>query len=108
MGHVPDDDNFEQWMDSSAEEWSKPQETGDDPEPQREETDRWGSPVTKKDPVLDDGGWQPEIPSSPSSRTSKKGGFKWWIILIILVVLLCICTFAVVAGLQIFNVIDLF
>jgi len=108
MGHIPDDDNYEEWMDSSAEEWSKPQQTGDAPEPPREPTDRWGSPVTKKEPVLDDSGWQPETPISTSSKTAKKGGFKWWILVIVLVVVLCLCIFAVVAGLQIFNVIDLF
>jgi hypothetical protein len=108
MGQIPDDDNYEEWMNSSAEDWSKPQAQSNTPEPPREPTDRWGSPVTKKEPVINDGGWRPEKPISPSSKTTKKRGFKWWILVIILVVLLCICIFAVVAGLQIFNVIDLF
>jgi hypothetical protein len=114
MGHIPDDDNYEEWMDASAEEWSKPEEPGPAPVPESEPTDRWGSPTTPAE-VLDDGdrwGSEPIEPTrdtpSQAGPTEKKDGFKWWILLIILAVILCICACLVVVGIPIFGLSEYF
>jgi hypothetical protein len=113
MGHIPEDDNYNEWMDASAEEWSKPQEPSSPPPEPQGETDRWGSPISDKEVLDDPTRWgseapqpKPEIPTQ--EPTPKKGSLKWWIILIIVAVVLCLCACVVLAGLQIFNVVDMF
>jgi hypothetical protein len=104
MGHIPEDENFDDFMNASAEEWSKEEEPLPAPEPIEEPTDRWGSPS----PVEDPNRWgsepleTPQTPQKPTYDTPEKNkGSKWWIIAIIVVVLLCI--FACVAIVLIFG-----
>jgi hypothetical protein len=102
MGHIPEDENFDEFMNASAEEWSKPEEI--EPEPEVvEEHDRWGSPLPEEPAPKVESEWKPEpvIPdSSYTPEPPKKNASKWWIIAIIIVVVLCICLcVAVVAGL---------
>jgi hypothetical protein len=96
MGHIPDENN-DDFMNASAEEWSKPEEPAPAP-PKQEETNRWGSPIP--DPtVMGDSGPASPRPSSAGSPPAKKSGSKWWIILIIVLVILCLCVCLAVFGL---------
>lgn len=94
MGHIPEDENFDDFMNASAEEWSKAEEPQPVPEPVEEATDRFGSsPIVEDDPNR----WGSEPLEAP--QTTQKSTFepkkknersKWWIIAIIVVVVLCI------------------
>lgn len=93
MGHIPEDENLNDFMNASAEEWSKEQEPEPIPEPSGEPADRWGSPAPDDDPNR----WgsepikTPQKPETPIYEPVKKNeGSKWWIIAIIAVVVLCI------------------
>jgi len=93
MGQIPEDENFEDFMDASAEEWSKEEAPEPIPDPSGEPTDRWGSPAPDDTP--DRWGSEPlEAPQPPLKTTvepkKKNEGSKWWIIAIIVVVVLCI------------------
>ena len=101
MGHMPDDENYDEFMNSSAEEWSK-SEPAPEPKTGSEKTNRWGSPIPDPTVSEDPRRWGSE-PSQPA-RTNyqppdKKSGSKWWIILIIVLVVLCLCACLVVFGL---------
>ncbi len=92
MGHIPDDDNFDEFMNASAEEWSKPEETTPQPKAEKEQTNRWGSPAPQTDSDTNRWGSEPLESSTPDSEPQKKkGGSKWWVIAIIIVVVLCLC-----------------
>lgn len=94
MGHIPDDDNFDEYMNASAEEWSKPEETGPQPEKIDEQVDRWGSPIPEEGTVDQAERWgsEPREPANPDyDSQKKKGSTKWWIIAIIILVVLCLC-----------------
>jgi hypothetical protein len=113
MGHIPDDDNYNEWMNASAEDWSKPQESNPPSKPQGE-TDRWGSPVASKETQDDPRRWGSEAPPpktetySPENANTKKG-LKPWIIVVIVAVVLCLCVCAILAGLgAIFPAINIF
>lgn len=96
MGHIPDtnDDDF---MNASAEEWSKPEKPAPAP-PEQEATNRWGSPIP--DPtVMGESGPTGSQPGAPGSPPKKQGGSKWWVILIIVLVILCLCLCLAVFGL---------
>jgi len=54
MGHIPEDENFDEFMNASAEDWSKPEEAPKVPEISEESTDRWGSSTADKE-VVDSG-----------------------------------------------------
>lgn len=111
MGHIPEDDNLEEFMDASAEEWSKPEETSSEPESKDEPTDRWGSPTPQGSTVSDENRWGSEPVDTPhyeGKPESKKGGAKWWIIAVIVIAVLCLCTCVVLGGLEAFQVINLF
>jgi len=93
MGHIPDDENFEEFMDASAESWSKPDEP--ETEPEREEpTDRWGSPIPDEESAGDAERWgsEPVKPAAPNFEPpAKKSSNRWWIIAIVILVVLCLC-----------------
>jgi hypothetical protein len=94
MGHIPEDENFEEFMNASAEEWSKPEETPLKPEMENERTDRWGSSIPEEGAISDSNRWgsEPLEPSRPDyDPQKKKGSSKWWIIAIVIVVVLCLC-----------------
>ena len=101
MGHIPDDDQNDEFMNASAEEWSKP-EPVPAPKPSSESTDRWGATIPDPTVSGDAGRWgsEPIEPTRPDyERPVKKGGSKWWIILIVVAVVLCLCVCLVVFGL---------
>jgi hypothetical protein len=110
MGHIPDDDSFEEFMDASAEEWSKPEEAPKVPESAPEPADRWGSSTAGKDVVDDGDRWgseeleptrkkeEPKKEEKPKQAPAQKPPVKkekkkpkWWIIAIIVLVVLCLC-----------------
>jgi hypothetical protein len=94
MGHIPDDEHFDEFMNASAEEWSKPEEVTPQKETIKEQTDRWGSPVPQKGSTSDANRWgsEPLESSKPDGGSQKKkGASKWWVIAIIIVVVLCLC-----------------
>ena len=43
MGHIPDNQDNDDFMNASAEEWSKPETPAPMPEREPDETDRWGA-----------------------------------------------------------------
>lgn len=109
MGHIPEDDSLDEFMDASAEEWSKPEEAPKVPESAPEPADRWGSSTADKSVVDDGDRWgsepieptrikekakeekpkQAPAPKLPIKEEKKKS--KWWIIAIIVLVVLCLC-----------------
>lgn len=122
MGHIPDDDSFEEFMDASAEEWSKPEEAPKVPEPTPEPADRWGSSTADKTVVNDGDRWGSEAleqkikkeepkkeapkeapaPKPPVKEEKKKP--KWWIIVILVLVVLCLCVCISVVVLSYFGI----
>ena len=125
MGHIPDDDSFEEFMDASAEEWSKPEEPPEIPDPSPEPTDRWGSSTADKTVVNDGDRWgseaiEPTIKKEkpkeekpkqapaykPPVKEEKKKP-KWWIIVIIVLVVLCLCACISVVVLSILGFINM-
>jgi hypothetical protein len=100
MGHFSDDQNKDEFMNASAEDWSKPSTPAERPTVKPEPTDRWGSPVPDKTTASDPGRWGSEAPPvSTPGVTTKKTGSKWWIILIVVLVVLCLCACLVIFGL---------
>jgi len=117
MGHIPEDKNSEDFMNASAEEWSKPSEPEPQPEINAEPADRWGSPAPQNAASSDENRWGSEPiekaqrdvkPKKARQDTSKekKGKFKWWIIVIIIVVVLCLCACVTIVVLLITGVIS--
>lgn len=112
MGHIPDDKDYDEFMDASAEDWSKPEEPAPipDPSPKADETNRWGA--VQPDPASADApnrwGSEPAESTTPkSSQPEKQGNSKWWVILIVVVVVLCLCACLVLVGLPLLGL-DLF
>jgi hypothetical protein len=107
MGHIPEDENFEEFMDASAEEWSEPEEPAPVPESEPEPTNRWGSPIPDPGEAVEEKRWGSE-PAEPEISTpltpAKKNGSKWWIIAIIVVVVLCLCLCLVLVGLPLLGI----
>lgn len=102
MGHFSDDQNYDEFMNASSDEWSKPETPPERPDPPVEPADRWGSPIQDKGTTADTNRWgsEPVKDSQPSYRTEKpKTGSKWWIILIVVLVVLCLCVCLVLFGL---------
>lgn len=97
MSHISDDKNQDEFMNASAEEWSKPSTPAERPAPKPEPTDRWGSPLPEKGTASDSSRWGSQPPSQTPG--AKKSGSKWWVILIIVVVVLCLCACLVMFGL---------
>ena len=114
MGHIPEDENFEEYMNASADEWSKPEEPKPVPDMANEQVDRWGSPIPQE-ATIDDGerwGSEPlETAQKPAKSAyeppAKKSGTKWWIIVVAVLLVLALCCLIVVglawAGLSIFQ-----
>jgi len=93
MGHIPEDENYDEFMDASAESWSKPEENESTPV-EKEPTDRWGSPTPEAEPAPDTQRWgsEPAKPAAPDYELpKKKSSSRWWIIAIIILVVLCLC-----------------
>ena len=104
MGHIPEDENFEEYINASAEEWSKPSEPEPKPEMEDERVDKWGSPIPEEGTISDENRWgsEPLEPARPDyDPQKKKSGTKWWIIAIVIVVVLCLCVCLTIAGLGI-------
>ncbi len=107
MGHIPEDENFDEFMNASAEEWSEPEEAAPVPESEPEPTNRWGSPIPDPDGSEDAErlGSEPQESIAPKQASpEKKSGSKWWIIAIIVVVLLCLCVCIVLFGLPLLGI----
>jgi hypothetical protein len=106
MAHIPEDENFDEYMNASADEWSKPEEAGPPPDEKEERVNRWGSPVADEATVNDGDRWgAPEMESDlgPNAAdfmpTGKKPKTRGWIIAVVVVVALCLCVCLVLAGL---------
>ena len=102
MGQLPDDQNNDEFMNASAEEWSKPEEPAPIPEGKPDETNRWGAVQPEAPDAAPSNRWgsEPMESSRPAANPpEKKGKSKWWVILIIAAVLLCLCVCVVVFGL---------
>jgi len=107
MGHIPEDENFDEFMNASAEEWSKPEKAPSAPEPPVEKTDRWGSPIPEENVVSATrrSGSEPIASQAPNNALPvKKKGLQWWVIVIIVVVLLCLCACIALVGLPAFGI----
>lgn len=115
MGHIPEDDEFEEYMNASAEEWSKPEEPTPSQEKDEGQVNQWGAPSPADDAVGDKRNrWGSEpIDTSDSPKLSdikfpgKKTGTKWWVIAIAILVVLCLCICLVLAGLGVAGVIQM-
>jgi hypothetical protein len=111
MGHIPEDDDFEEYMNASSEEWSKPEEPSSKPEKKAEPTDRWGSPLPQDSTAGDENRWGAEPIETPTKlekpeKLQKKG--KWWIVVIVVLIVLCLCACVVLGALEAFQVINIF
>ncbi len=94
MGHIPDDKNFDEFMNADAEEWSKPDTKPDKPGLEEERVDRWGSPTEEKPPQSEQERWggEPPAPGQPGvDPQAKKSGTRWWIIVLVVLLVLCLC-----------------
>ena len=115
MGHIPEDDNFDEFMNASAEEWSKPEEPLPHPSPPPEETDRWGSPTAHKEVLDDPNRWGSEAPEKPKpvmATPEGKKSSKWWSIPLVVIIVSCLCIAIACFGLyylgtEVFEWIDL-
>jgi hypothetical protein len=110
MDQYPEEEKKDEFINASAEEWSKPSEPEPRPEPKPQPTDRWGSPLLQEETanIEKDWGSEPINTSSPSfAPPEKKKLSKWWIVAIIVVALGCLCLCAAVVGVSYFGV-DLF
>ncbi len=107
MGHIPEDENYDEFMNASAEEWSEPEESETAPESQPEPTDRWGSPIPDPDGGEEPGrlGSEPKEPIGPQPPVQpKKSASKWWLIAIGVVLILCLCACVLLVGLPLLGV----
>jgi hypothetical protein len=104
MAHIPDDNDFNEFMNASAEEWSKPQEasgpasvgssskSSDAPTPSPSKANRWGSePI---EPTLNE----------QEKQVLKDKSKKWITILIIVLAVLCLCACVTLVGLPLLGV----
>lgn len=96
MARIPDDDNYDEFMNASAEEWSKPEEPPPLPQKKPERVNRWGSPIPEEGTDSDPKRWgsepiEPSRPKNVPQDQKKKSGAKWWIIAIVILVVLCLC-----------------
>ena len=102
MGHIPEDDQNDDFLNASAEEWSKPSQPSQRPQPAAEPSDRWGSPTSSKESSNDPQRWgspaQPNTFAGDAAPT-KKSVTKWWIIVLVLVLILCLCLCVILVGL---------
>ncbi len=111
MGQMPDDDNYQEFMNASADEWSKSEEPAAAAQPKEEKHDRWGSPNQDEISANDVKRWgsEPVEKAEPKQTVkSNKNGKKGWIIAAIVVVVLSVCACLILAGLEIFQVINIF
>jgi len=107
MGHIPEDEKNDEFMNASAEEWSKPEEPEAAPESQPEPTDRWGSPIPDPDGGNNPERWESETkePIAPQPPVEpKKSASKWWIVALIVVLVLCLCACVLLVGLPLLGV----
>ncbi len=105
-------DNYDEFMKASAEEWSKPETPAPVPARAETPTNRWGAPVAQ--PNADDGSrWgAPKLDPSDEPKLSdllpsQKGKNKWWIIALIAGVLVCLCACLVIIVLLVLGVLTL-
>jgi len=106
MAHIPDDENTDDFMKASAEEWSKPEKPVT-PKPAQEPTDRWGSPLPAQPAAPGEGRWgsEPIEPTRiPKEPKEKNEGKKWWIIVLIVVLVLCLCGCVIAFGLPLLGI----
>jgi hypothetical protein len=108
MAHFSDDQNYDEFMNASSDEWSKPETPPEEVTPPPvEPTDRWGSPMPEKIPPKETVQRESTFPKEPITayETEKpKSGSKWWVILIVILVVLCLCACAVLVGLPLLGI----
>ena len=84
MGYQLDDQPQDDFMNASAEEWSKPSKPAVRPGLQSEPTNRWGSPISYSESAAN-----ANTHGKPDARNKKLS--PWWILLIVLIIVLCCC-----------------
>jgi len=104
MGHIPEDENIDEFMNASAEEWSKPEEAPEVPEVKAESADRWGSEPLEPTKIKPKPEKEKVKEKVVDNFKEKKSGAKWWIIAIIALVVFCICICAAIFGLSYFGI----
>ncbi len=102
MAHIPDDKNFDEFMNASAEEWSKPQESSSSAGTGSQSTNK-SAPVPEGTSTSKANRWGSE-PIEPTLNEQEKQVLKdkskkWITILIIVLVVLCLCACVVLIGL---------
>ncbi len=114
MAHIPDDQNFDDFMNASAEDWSEPEKPTPPPEMPEEKADRWGAPIPEPAAVNDGDRWgAPELDSADTPKVSdfmpegKSKKSKGWLIAIIVVAALCLCVCVVLTTLALTGVITI-
>lgn len=114
MAHIPDDENFDEYMNASADEWSKPEQPPKPEDVSEERTDRWGSPIPDEATVNEGDRWgAPEMDSDIGPKVGdfmpagKKKSTRGWIIVVAIIAVVCLCVCLVLAGLAVSGVIAL-
>ena len=99
MAHIPqDNDKSDDFMNASAEEWSKPETPEPAPPKPKTKTDRWGAPEM-------DTSDSPKIPDLFKKKEGK--GLQWWVIVLIIGVVLCLCSCGTLVALAATGVLSL-
>lgn len=114
MAHIPqDNDQSDDFVNASAEEWSKPEVPKPASSKPKTKTDRWGAPVPPAD-INSGSRWgAPEMDTSDSPKIpdlfkKKEGkGLQWWVIVLIIVIVLCLCSCGTLAVLAATGVLSL-
>jgi hypothetical protein len=105
MGHFSDDQNNDEFMNASAEEWSKPSTPEERLPSQPDPANRWGSPLPDKSTDSDPGRWGSDAPTpSAPAPAAQKTGSKWWVILIVILLVLCLCVCLVMVGFPVLGI----
>ncbi len=114
MAHIPrENDKPDDFMNASAEEWSKPEVPNQAPPKPKTKTDRWGGAVPPADINSGNRWGAPEMDTSDSPKIpdlfkKKEGkGLQWWVIVLIIAVVLCLCSCGTLAVLAATGVLSL-
>lgn len=103
MGQSSENNDGDEFMNASAEDWSKPEEPTPMPVQKPDETNRWGATLPEDPASAAPNRWgsEPIIEASTpeKERPAKQSKSTWWVILIVIVVVICLCICLVLFGL---------